>query len=491
MESLYIIPVAFAVMALLLICGSLSTRISSHFNVPTLLMFMAVGMLARWYMPGVEPDTANFVGTLAMCYILFAGGLDTNFKTIKPVFSRGIWLATLGVLLTAVIMAVAVKILLPEWSFLQCLLMGSVVSSTDAAAVFAILRSRSVSLQGKIKPLLEFESGSNDPMAAFLTIFFISAIQEPSTNMYWWFLPEFLWRMSCGVAAGYLFGRVGKWLYNKSKFDYEGLYSVLGIALVILMYGVTEVINGNGFMAVYVGGLTMGNLRFVHKKGLVRFSDGIAWLMQVSMFLVLGLLIAPKSVPSGMANGVILAAVLMLVARPLAVFACLMKSKFSWREQLLISWVGLRGAAPIVLATFPLVAGVAEAKALFYIVFFVVVASVLIQGKTLMPLARLLKLDRPLSDKSRIPLELEVSNNLNGEMTEFDVLDDSNLVGRSLAEIKFPQGALVMLIRRGDHFVLPHGNTVVEANDGLVIMADDETLKKIAAEFFPHSDYDL
>ena len=242
----------------------------------------------------------------------------------------------------------------------------------------------------------------------------------------------------------------------------------------------------------YVCGLTMGNLRYNFKKGLLRFSDGLAWLMQVTLFTTLGMLVNPHELfeINVWGRGLLLALVLMLLARPASIFLCLLRSRFSPGERTLISWVGLRGAAPIVLATFPMVDQVEKANMMFNMVFFIVLASVLIQGRTLMPVAKFLKLDRPLSDKSRIPLELEETDSINSEMHEFDVHPDAEFVNRSLAEMNLPNGVLVMLIRRGGHFILARGNTIIQANDGMLMMGDRPTLKKVAQQFFPDSDYD-
>ncbi|MDD4816481.1 MAG: potassium/proton antiporter [Victivallaceae bacterium] len=490
MGDLSLIPIFLALVAILLVLGIVSTKISSHFNVPTLLLFLGVGMLAGVHFEFNDAKLANFVGTVAMCYILYSGGLDTNFRTIRGVLGYGILLATLGVLLTALVLGAAAYFLFPSWSLEYALLLGCIVSSTDAAAVFSILRSRSVSLRGGLQPLLELESGSNDPMAAFLTLFFIGAVMTPGAAGYWTILPMFALKMGIGVLAGWLFGLGGRWLFDRIELEFEGLYSVLGIALVIGVYGFTEAVFGNGFMGVYVCGLTMGNLKFVHKKALVRFHDGIAWLMQVMMFLVLGLLVTPANLPGVAIYALPLAVVLIFVARPVAVYLCMLFSRYSWSERTLISWVGLRGAAPIVLATFPLVAGVENSVLLFDVVFFIVIASVLVQGKTLMPVARLLHLDRPLRDRSKLPLELEESAGLNSEMYEFSVPDGSKLTGRTLAEIGLPAGALVMLIRRGAQFVLPRGNTAIEVADGVVVMADRETLARIAVEYFDDTGFD-
>ncbi len=485
--------------SILLLLGVLSSKISSRFNVPILLLFLGVGMLTGsdgldWVTLNGTTDAGpiNFLGTIAMCFILYSGGLDTNFRQIRGVLGYGTFLATVGVLLTALLVG------LGAWFFLGydlkwCLLLGSIISSTDAAAVFAILRSRAVSLKGELQPLLELESGSNDPMAALLTIFMIDVIVNSAENFgvttFLLFFGEIATRMIVGVAGGYLIGRAGAWLFNKLKLEYEGLYFVTGIAIVLAAYGIPELLHGNGFMGTYVCGLVMGNFRYNYKKGLLRFSDGVAWLMQVALFTTLGLLVNPQELLSVWQKGLLLALLLMFIARPVAILFCMFHSKFNLRERAFISWVGLRGAAPIVLATFPLVSGIENANMMFNMVFFIVLASVLIQGRTLMPVARLLKLDRPLSEKSRIPLELEETDSLNSEMHEFDVHKDAEFAHKTLAEMKLPQGVLVMLIRRDNHFILARGNTIIEPGDGMLMMGDRQTMQTVATQFFPDSDY--
>ena len=346
-----------AMVAILLLLGVFSSKLSSRFNVPILLMFLSVGMLTGsdgldWVSINSTTHAApiNFLGTVAMCFILYSGGLDTNYRSIKGVLGYGALLASAGVLITALLVGLGAWLLF-GYDLKWCLLLGSIISSTDAAAVFAILRSKSVSLKGDLQPLLELESGSNDPMAAFLTIFMIGIVQGSDTTL-WSFVPVFLAKMSIGIAGGYLIGRAGCWLFNKLKLEYEGLYFVTGVAIII-------------FMAVYVCGLTMGNRRYNFKKGLFRFSDGLAWLMQVTLFTTLGMLVNPHELFAAnvWSLGLLLALVLMFIARPASIFLCLIGSRFTLRERTLVSWVGLRGAAPIVLATFP-----------FNMVFFIVLA---------------------------------------------------------------------------------------------------------------------
>lgn len=497
----------------LLLLGVFSSRISSRLNMPILLMFLGTGMLMgsrRFGYIEFETDAAgdvalaNAVGTLAMAFILYSGGLETNFRAVRRVLVPGVILSTAGVLLTAALTGAAVCWLL-GWSPAWGMLLGAVVSSTDAAAVFAILRSRQVSLESHLTSLLEFESGSNDPMAALLTLFMIGFIRNPAALPLWHFPFYFLFRMTLGAVAGYVVGRLGCWLFNRAKLEYEGLYFVLGIAIVLLSYGVTEILYGNGFMAAYCAGLTMGNIRYNYKKGQMRFNNGLAWLMQVLMFTVLGMLVTTDdlfAVPeTGWTHaiwfrGTLIALALMFVARPAAVFIGMIRSRFNWRERLLVSWVGLRGAAPIVLATFPLAFRLSgnpavqeNAGTLFNLVFCVVIASVLIQSKTMMPLARVLRLDLPLREKERVPLELEETGVINSVMREFEVTANALCRNKSLAELNLPSGVLVLLIRRGNSFILARGNTGIQENDGLLMMGDETMLRTIAEKYFPDNDY--
>ena len=509
--SMNSIALELGVIAVLLLFGVFSSRLSSRLNMPVLLLFMGAGILlannqefSAAIPGGSTVHLANIIGTVAMIFILYSGGLETDMRSVKKIFIPGILLSTAGVFITALALACGAYFIL-NWSPAWCFLLGAVVSSTDAAAVFSILRSKGVSLRGNLAPVLEFESGSNDPMAALLTIFMVGFMSNPGDTPAWMLLIQIPLKLALGTACGYGIGRLGCWLFNRARLEYEGLYFVLGVAVVLLSYGITEYLYGNGFMAAYVAGLTMGNKRYNYQKSQVRFNNGLAWLMQVAMFTVLGMLININQLffsPSGSIwdqiwlRGLMLAAVLMFIARPLAVFTTLSGSRFSYRERLFISWVGLRGSAPIVLATFPLTAklqGVEvpseNAVVLFNLVFCLVITSVMIQGKTLMPLAKLLKLDSPLLDKERMPLELEETGVLSSAMHEFDVHDDSPCLNRTLAELNLPDGIRVMLIRRNNSFIMPRGNTKIILHDGLLLMGERGVMHDMAEEYFPGNDY--
>lgn len=466
--------------AILILMGVCACRISTRLNVPILLLFLGIGILAgsdgigKIYFD--NPEDANIIGSIALAFILFSGGYDTQWRSVKSVLTYGSILSSLGVLLTAVLVGFFAYYLLEcplEWA----LLLGALISSTDAAAVFAVLRSRSVSLHGKLRPLLEYESGSNDPMAAFLTIFMVGLIGNAETS-YWMILPMFLMKMSAGIAFGYICARGAVWLFNKIDLEYDGLYYVLGIGVVLLSFGGCEWLGGNGFMSVYVCGMVLGNSKFIYQHGLGHFHSGISWLMQVILFVVLGLLIFPSRLPQIAGEGFLIALFLMFIARPVAVFLCMLGSSFSYKERVFVSWVGLRGGAPIVLATFPLMAGVEDAWILFEIVFVIVLISVLVQGRTIMMVARFLHLDKPLKKHARVPLSLENTGNISSQLHEFEVRHGMALVGTKLADAGLPRGGLVLLIRRNNAFVVPHGDTLIEPGDILMILAEPDAMSE-------------
>lgn len=469
--------------SLLLLVSILASKVSSRLGVPALLLFLVVGMLAGSDGPGGfhfdNPAIVQYLGVVALAYILFAGGLDTNWRSVRPVLGRALLLSTLGVFVTALLVGWFVHAVL-DFTLLEGLLVGAIVSSTDAAAVFSVLRSRNVSLRGDLKPLLELESGSNDPMAVFLTVAIISLLVDPDARLY--HLPLLvLWQMAVGAAAGYFLGRGGVLLINRLRLEYEGLYSVLTLTLVLLIYGGTSLVKGNGFLAVYAAGLVMGNSSFVQKKSLIRFHDGLAWLMQIAMFLILGLQVFPTHLVPVIFVGLCTAAFLMLVARPVSVFATLHFTPMTVREKTMISWVGLRGAVPIVLATFPLMAGVGKAEMIFNIVFFIVFTSALLQGSTIPLAARWLGLGAPIPTRPKSPFEFEPAEGGKGELFEVEISPASFAVNRQIVDLHLPAGSLIVLIQRRGEFVVPGGGTLIEAGDTVHLLADRERVEEIRA----------
>ncbi|MBE6389763.1 MAG: potassium/proton antiporter [Lentisphaerae bacterium] len=479
-----------ATAGLLLFGGALSNKLSSRFNLPILLLFLGAGICAEFFLPFSGENYAgeiNFLGIVAMSFILFSGGCDTSWGTVRDVALRGIILAVAGVVLTALITGAGAYFLLgATHSFSWCLLLGAIISSTDAAAVFATLRGRGIGLKGDLKPLLELESGSNDPTAAFLTLTMICLVLGSGRNVFW-SIPLVAYQLGGGVLAGIGFGWLGRKVFHL-RLDYEGLYFVVGVAWVLLCYSVCQLLGANGFMACYVCGIVQNSGRYNYQKALSKFYNGVAWLMQVGLFTVLGFLASPEELikPSVWLPGVMLGLFLIFVARPAAVFICLFRSKYSTREKLMISWVGIRGAAPIVLATFPLAMGVEDATLMFRLIFFMVILSVTVQGWMLMPVAKWLKVAKEARrEPEPPPLELEVTHSsAHQEMRELRVYPDSNIVGKTLAEIGLPRGVLVTMIRRDGKFIPPGGDTRIEAGDGMLIMADIKLLRDVEHKFF-------
>jgi cell volume regulation protein A len=470
--------------SLLLLLSVIASKISDRLGVPALLLFLFVGMLAGSDGPGGiyfdDVAFAQYIGVIALAIILFSGGLDTNVDSVRAIFKYGLTLSTLGVFITALVVGVFAKMFL-GFSFLEGLLLGSIISSTDAPAVFSILRSKNVHLKGQLKPLLELESGSNDPIAVLLTISLVQLLAQSGASILH-LIGLFVLQMSIGAISGYVMGRASLFLINRLKLGYEGLYSVLTISLVILIYSLTNLVNGNGFLAVYLAGIIIGNKDFIHKRSLLRFHDGLAWLMQIAMFLTLGLLVFPSDLLPVTGMGMLITACLIFVARPVSIFASLIKSIFSRREKIFISWVGLRGAVPIVLATYPLLAKLPQSELMFNIVFFVVLTSVLLQGTSIPLVARWLGVDAPAPVKRVYPLEYTPIGGIKAELKELIIPTGSKVIGKTIVELGLPTGFLIVLIARGGEFVLPGGGTALLENDTLLVLAEKEVFQQAQSQ---------
>ncbi len=470
--------------ALLLLVSVLVSKISDRFGVPALLLFLGLGMLAGSDgFGGIyfdDPALAQFIGVNALVLILFSGGLGTEWTDVRDSAREGLILSTLGVLLTAFIVGSFASLLLGLRLY-EGLLLGSIVSSTDAAAVFSVLRSKGISLKGRLKPLLELESGSNDPMAIFLTIGLIQLVNQPDLSPFS-LITLFIRQMALGALAGFVMGKAMFWLVNRIKLGHEGLYPVLTLSLVFLTFGVTDWAGGNGFLAVYMAGIVLGKDDFLHQRSLLRFHDGLAWIMQIAMFLTLGLLVFPSRLVPIMGVGLLIAFCLMFVARPLSVFLTLALSRMGWREKTFISWVGLRGAAPIILATFPLLAGVEQADLFFNIVFFVVLTSVLLQGTSIPQVARWLKLDLPVVPKRVYPIEFTSVGGFKSELKELPVPTGSCAIGKAIFELGLPEDFLVVLIARENDFLVPSGGVVVQGGDVFLVLSTRESFDAVQAK---------
>lgn len=474
------------VSSLFLFASLAASKISDRLGVPALLLFLTLGMLAGSDGPGGlyfdDAVLTQFLGLIALLFILFSGGLDTNWGLIRPVLVEGLVLATIGVFITALLAGLAVYFFV-GLSFWEAILVGAIVSSTDAAAVLAILRSQNLHLKKNLQPLLELESGSNDPLAVLLTVTIIQIITLPSLS--WAELGvTFVAQFVVGGLWGYGLGQLTVILLNRFKLGYDGLYPVLTIACVLFIYSFTTVCGGNGFLAIYIAGIVIGNQPVLHKKSLLQFHDGLAWLMQIGMFLVLGLLVFPSQLPGVVGVGLITAFFLVFVARPVSIFATLWYTPRDWREKLFLSWVGLRGAVPIILATYPLLAGVQNANLIFNLVFFVVLTSVLLQGTTVKWMAQTLGLGEPAKPKRLYPLEYTPMGELTNELTELPVVNGSPAVGKAIFELGLPPRLLVVLIARQNEFVVPTGATVLEEQDVLLVFAEPPMLKEVQSTIF-------
>lgn len=456
--------------ACLLILSIITSKVAVRLGVPALLLFLAIGMgIGSEGVGGIyfdNPQLTQHIGIIALTFILFSGGLDTEWSSVRGVFKEGVLLSTVGVLVTALLVGVFAHWVL-GFGLAAGILLGATVASTDAAAVFAVLRGKDIHLKGPLKPILELESGSNDPMAVFLVVGILDLISVPTTRVID-LLPLFVVQMAVGGMVGWLMGEGLRLIVNHIRLEYDGLYPVLTVAGVLLIYGCAALLGGNSFLAVYVAGLTLGRQGFIHKNSLLEFHDGVAWLMQITMFLTLGLQIFPSRLVQVAPQGLLMAGVLVVVARPVSVWVSTLPTRLSRTEKAYIAWVGLRGATPIILATFTQLAAIDLPVPIFDLVFFVVLVSVILQGTTLIPVARRLGLlDAP--PPPVYPLRTHILDHLE----EVHIPPSSSAIGQQLVNLELPEGALVVLIRRQAALVIPRGGTVLEPHDELLVLVND------------------
>lgn len=460
----------------LLVCGVLLSKTSSRFGVPSLLLFLFLGMLAGSEgLLGIAFDDfalAQRLGVIALAFILFSGGAGTAWRDVRKVALPGVALATIGVLLSAAVLGALATMIL-DIQPMQGMLLGAVIASTDAAAVFSILRSRGVAITPRLRHLLELESGSNDPAAVFLTVAIIGLIEGSRSGVVD-LLSLFLLQMGVGLVVGWLFARGAVALINRLHLEYDGLYPVLTIAFVLVTFEGAALLGGSGFLATYVAGLTMANSDFLRKRSLFRFHDALAWLMQISMFVLMGLLVFPSDLLPLAGEALLVAAVLTFVARPLAVLLTLVPFRLPAREMAFVSWVGLRGATPIILATFPVVAGIPDATALFNVVFFVVLMSVLVQGTTIPVAARRLRVATAMTPAHRYTFDAVISGDEGHGLREITIAEAAPAVGRTIVSLGLPPGMLIVLLHRAGQILVPQGGTLLEAGDRVLMLAEEE-----------------
>jgi cell volume regulation protein A len=471
--------------SLLLFMSIIVGKAGYRFGVPVLLLFLGIGMLAGSdalnFIVFDNALSAQHIGVVALTCILFSGGMDTKYDEVKPVMGQGIVLSTLGVLLTAAFTGLfiyyATLLFFPELglTLLEALLLASVMSSTDSASVFALLRSNGLSLRHRLRPMLELESGSNDPMAYMLTISLIQLIQTRAHD--WTSIAiMFFVQLIIGAAAGYLLGKATLRIINRINIHNDALYPVLLLSAMFFIFSATHFMLGNGYLAVYIGGMVIGNRRFVHKRTVSKFFDGMAWLFQIVMFLTLGLLVNPRALPHVAGISVVIGVFMIVFARPAAVLLSLLPfRKMTFKDRIYISWVGLRGAVPIVFATYPLVAGIPHADIMFNIVFFCTIISLLVQGATLARVAKWLELAKPNRlPRKMVDFDVEFAEEIKSTTMELTVTDSMLTGGARLMDLQLPERSLVVMAKRHDNYFIPKGNTELKLGDKLLLISDDE-----------------
>jgi cell volume regulation protein A len=461
------------------------TRFSDNFGVPSLVLFLVIGMLAGSDGPGKiyfdNAYAARYVGIVALVFILFSGGLSTKWFDVKSVLWSGFSLSTVGIVVTALSVGFFIHYFF-NLGLVEGLLIGAIVSSTDAAAVFSVLRSKGTTLKGRLKPLLELESGSNDPAAIILTVILVGVLQTGDFSIFDT-IVFLLVQLLAGGAVGYFSGKLISFAVNKLKFAYPSLYIVFALASAIFVYSFTITIQGSGFLAVYVCAIVLGNSEFVQKKSLVRFFDGFALLGQVVVFLTLGLLVFPSRLVHVVGAGLIISAILMFIARPAAVYISLIKSKFNFAEKAFISWVGLRGAVPVILATFPLAAGLEIGNYIFNLVFFITLTSALVQGWSIPLAAKIFGVKGTDQKESKIPIEISGAVKANNELLDLIIPESSDAAGKSLAELNLPLESLITVIYRDNEYVVPSGSSTLEAGDTILVLVNKNNIDAVRKVF--------
>lgn len=467
--------------SVLIFTSILISKTGYRFGIPTLLLFLLVGMAFGSDGLGIQFNSASdaqFIGMMALSIILFSGGMDTRYSDIKPVLKQGILLSTVGVLVTTLLTGLFIYFLSNhtqaniELTLLVSLLLAATMSSTDSASVFRLLRSQRMNLKYNLRPMLELESGSNDPMAYMLTIVLIQVIGSGSNFDIVIILKDLFLQFLFGGVLGYAFGKFSVWLINKIELSNSSLYPILLLSIIFITFTLTDLVKGNGYLAVYIAGMIVGNARLAYRKETNTFMNGLTWLFQIIMFLTLGLLVNPHEMIDIAVTALLIGIFIILIARPVSVFLCLLPFKgISNKARIFISWVGLRGAVPIIFATYPVIAQIPGSNQLFNTVFFITLLSLIIQGMTISKMARWLKLDLP-EEKEGNEFGVELPEEIDTHLNDITLTEDMLTVGNRLADMNIPKGTLVMLIKRGNEFIIPNGQIELHAGDKLLVMSE-------------------
>ncbi len=481
--------------SILFFLSILACKAGYKFGVPLLLLFLGVGMVCGSDGFGIQfsnLSVAQAIGTVALCIILFSGGLDTKVSDIKPVLGPGVVLATLGVVLTAVLTGVLIHTIfnIPALgtiplSLTASLLLASTMSSTDSASVFSILRGKGLHLKNNLRPMLELESGSNDPMAYMLTITLISLVCQGGEPDYLDAFLQLIKQFAVGTLIGLVFGYAFVWVINKIKIDNASLYPILVLTACIFVFSASYFMGGNSYLAVYIGGVVMGNSRFVHKRSSVNFFDGLAWLSQLVVFLALGLLVNPHELVPLICPGLIISLLMIFVTRPISVFLCLAPfRKISRQSKTFISWVGLRGAVPIIFAILALAADVPHARFIFNIVFVCTLVSLVVQGTTLATVAKKLNLLDAPEDLGKVKdFDMELSDDIKSVLAELTISEQILNYGDRLLKLPLPENCVAVLVKRDEAYFVPTGKTELILGDKVLLISDDpEGLKDALAQ---------
>lgn len=478
------------VAALLLFVAVLAGKAAYKLGAPALLLFLGVGMLFGYndFISFSSVEGAQFIGMIAMCIILFSGGMDTKFSDIKPVLTAGVVMATLGVVLTTLIVGGFIFMLAPyigvDMSLAMSILLAATMSSTDSASVFSIMRSKKQGLKQNLRPILELESGSNDPMAYILTIMLVGIVKDGSSVDWVDAVRTFLVQMVVGGALGYAFGRASVWIINRINIrSNPSLYSVLLLACAFFTYSFTSLMNGNGYLAVYIAGLVVGNLRIMHRNMLTNFFDSFTWLLQIILFLALGLLVDVNDLlqPDVFFMGLAVGAFMIIIARPISTFICMAPFReYTFKARSYVSWVGLRGAVPIIFALYPMTSNIPNAEYIFNVVFFVTIVSLVVQGTTVSSMANWLGLSFAEPERT---FKITVPDHIRSEFSEVEVNELMIASGDTLKDIRLPGNTLVVMVCRGEDYFVPKGYTQLHIGDKLLVVSDNnEELKKKAKD---------
>lgn len=458
----------------LLLIAVLFSRATERISVPVALLFLLVGILAGSEGIGGIPfddyAVAYRLGSMALVMILFDGGLNTPMAAVRRVAKPAGVLATIGVVLTAGVVTLIAHLLGRSWP--EALLLGAVVSSTDAAAVFAVLRGSGLHLRRRVGALLEVESGANDPMAVILTMALTANFLEPGGFTPLAIAFGVVQQLALGLAFGVGVGFGGRWLIANARLPAGGLYAALMLGMAFVAFGAPSLVGGSGFLAVYVAGVILGNGPLPFRAGLLRVNDALAWFSQITMFLVLGLLVVPSRLPEVAGIGIVLALAAVFIARPIAVLLCMLPFRYPRRELTYISYVGLRGAVPIILATYPILAGVPGAERLFDVVFFIVIVNAIVPGSTVPWVTRKLGMGRFEPPAPPAVLEIESRFPLHGELMSFYIDEHLPVAGAALRDVPMPEGSTVALLVRGRTLVPPRGSTVLTPGDHVYMITE-------------------